>query len=121
EETLRQASETAARLLQEHERLLRESSALIRGLADLQATLSPSAGRVSAQLAELQRLVALEHESWQGAEGPASALGEECAAGEAAAPAASAHADGPAAPAPKAFAYQWLLALKAHVQALGVE
>eukprot|EP00929_Paragymnodinium_shiwhaense_P048016 TRINITY_DN24344_c0_g2_i1.p1 TRINITY_DN24344_c0_g2~~TRINITY_DN24344_c0_g2_i1.p1 ORF type:complete len:779 (-),score=125.98 TRINITY_DN24344_c0_g2_i1:232-2568(-) len=47
--------EAAAALLAEHELLLRQSAALITSLAEIQSSVSPSAGRVAAQLSELQQ------------------------------------------------------------------
>jgi hypothetical protein len=54
QDALRQAATTATAQLAEHEMLLRESAALIAvQVANLQAAISPSAGRIAAQLAEL--------------------------------------------------------------------
>jgi len=112
QEALWQAA-TAAELLHEHEKLLRQSSTLILGLAEMQATLSPSAGRVSAQLAELQRQLN------QATPELAAMHAAECSPGDAkdvlAAPQHSPE------PEPKPFAYGFVLDIKARVQDAGLE
>lgn len=104
QETLLQASGMAAALLYEHEKLLRQSSTLIVGLADMQATFSPTAARIAAQLAELERHVAAND-------------GSRCSLNT------STDASVPQPPAVefKPFAYAWLLAVKARLQGMGVE
>jgi hypothetical protein len=64
QDALRQAASLAMEQLAEHEMLLHESGAdMAIALANLQAALSPSAGRIAAQLAELQQNYARELEN----------------------------------------------------------
>eukprot|EP00931_Biecheleriopsis_adriatica_P106188 TRINITY_DN80695_c0_g1_i1.p1 TRINITY_DN80695_c0_g1~~TRINITY_DN80695_c0_g1_i1.p1 ORF type:complete len:762 (+),score=145.51 TRINITY_DN80695_c0_g1_i1:75-2360(+) len=107
QETLRHAAATAAELLYEHELLLRQSSTLLVRLADIQATVSPSAGRISAQLAQLQRLLQ------QGEAEPTSSP-EACSAEAAAAEQQS------LTPDQKPFAFWWLIAVKEQVRHAGL-
>eukprot|EP00930_Biecheleria_cincta_P032589 TRINITY_DN225_c0_g3_i1.p1 TRINITY_DN225_c0_g3~~TRINITY_DN225_c0_g3_i1.p1 ORF type:complete len:769 (-),score=166.92 TRINITY_DN225_c0_g3_i1:7-2193(-) len=114
QETLRQAAEHAAALLYQHEMLLRQSSMLIVGLAEMQTTFSPSAGRIAAQLLELQNMLPEA--------GPDAARMQD---GSCAPDDSMEVLDFPeqqqshVAPDRKAFAYAWLLAIKESVEATG--
>jgi hypothetical protein len=117
------AANRAAELLYEHEMLLRQSSTLIVGLADMQATISPSARRIAAQLAELAELNKQNHHQDHATERHSSmaALREVQDSRRFSNNTTASTKPSTMPPEPKAFAYAWVLAVKRGVQRNGLE